>query len=163
LTRHHVLHESDDDGEDSAAYAASNQLADNRADINAGKRRDQRLQDLAAADAADRAGDRATPKKAKSKVRRGGRFFLATGFGAGHSQIFKGATRARKSPVPAPADRHPSRGLRFRTLQDLEDVDSKNVELMPQHQDFGFQAPSRPEAVAEYADEQEADSIMRRA
>jgi len=40
------------------AYAASNQLADNRADINAGKRRDQRLQDLAAADAADRAGDR---------------------------------------------------------------------------------------------------------
>jgi len=28
---------------------------------------------------------------------------------------------------------------------------------MPQHQDFGFQAPSRPEAVAEYADEQEAD------
>ena len=42
LIRHHVLNESDDDGEDSAANAASNQLADNRADINAGKRRDQR-------------------------------------------------------------------------------------------------------------------------
>ncbi len=28
---------------------------------------------------------------------------------------------------------------------------------MPQYQNFGFQAPSRLEAIAEYADEQEAD------
>ena len=33
----------------------------------------------------------------------------------------------------------------------------KNVELMPQYQDFGLQPPSRLEAVAQYADEQEAD------
>ena len=29
----------------------------------------------------------------------------------------------------------------------------KNVELMPQHQDLGFQLLSRPEAVAQHADE----------
>jgi hypothetical protein len=29
----------------------------------------------------------------------------------------------------------------------------KNVELMPQHQDLGFQLVSRPEAVAQHADE----------
>jgi len=28
---------------------------------------------------------------------------------------------------------------------------------MPQYQNFGFQAPARLEAIAEYADEQEAD------
>jgi hypothetical protein len=33
----------------------------------------------------------------------------------------------------------------------------KNVELMPQYQDFGLQPPSRLEAVAQYADKQEAD------
>ena len=33
----------------------------------------------------------------------------------------------------------------------------KNVELMSQYQDFGLQPPSRLEAVAQYADEQEAD------
>jgi hypothetical protein len=33
----------------------------------------------------------------------------------------------------------------------------KNVELMPQYQDFGLQPLSRLEAVAQYADEQEAD------
>jgi len=33
----------------------------------------------------------------------------------------------------------------------------KNVELMPQHQDLGFQLLSRLEAVAQHADEQEAD------
>ena len=33
----------------------------------------------------------------------------------------------------------------------------KNVELMLQHQDLGFQLLSRPEAVAQHADEQEAD------
>ena len=33
----------------------------------------------------------------------------------------------------------------------------KNVELMPQYQDFGLQPPSRLEAVAQHADEQEAD------
>jgi hypothetical protein len=32
-----------------------------------------------------------------------------------------------------------------------------NVELMSQYQDFGLQPPSRLEAVAQYADEQEAD------
>ena len=31
----------------------------------------------------------------------------------------------------------------------------KNVELMSQYQNFGFQPPSRLEAVAHYADEQE--------
>jgi hypothetical protein len=30
---------------------------------------------------------------------------------------------------------------------------SKNVELMPQHQDLGLQLPSRPEAIAQHADE----------
>jgi hypothetical protein len=29
----------------------------------------------------------------------------------------------------------------------------KNVELMPQHQDLGFQLVSRPEAVAQHANE----------
>jgi hypothetical protein len=33
----------------------------------------------------------------------------------------------------------------------------KNVELMPKYQDFGLQPPSRLEAVAQYADKQEAD------
>ncbi len=33
----------------------------------------------------------------------------------------------------------------------------KNVELMSQYQDFGLQPPSRLEAVAQYADEKEAD------
>jgi len=33
----------------------------------------------------------------------------------------------------------------------------KNVELMSQYQDFGLQPPSRLEAVAQHADEQEAD------
>ena len=33
----------------------------------------------------------------------------------------------------------------------------KNVELMPQHQDLGLQLLSRLEAVAQHADEQEAD------
>ena len=33
----------------------------------------------------------------------------------------------------------------------------KNVELMPQYQDFGLQPPSRLEAVAQYAGKQEAD------
>jgi len=33
----------------------------------------------------------------------------------------------------------------------------KNIELMPQHQDLGFQLLSRLEAVAQHADEQEAD------
>jgi hypothetical protein len=33
----------------------------------------------------------------------------------------------------------------------------KNVELMPQYQDFGLQPPSRLEAVAQHADKQEAD------
>jgi hypothetical protein len=37
----------------------------------------------------------------------------------------------------------------WRTL--LEDI-----ELMPQDQDFGFQPPSRLEAVAQHTDEQEA-------
>ena len=33
----------------------------------------------------------------------------------------------------------------------------KNVELMPQQEDLGFQLLSRPEAVAQHADEQEPD------
>jgi hypothetical protein len=33
----------------------------------------------------------------------------------------------------------------------------KNVELMPQHQDLGFQLLSRLEAVAQHADEQQPD------
>jgi hypothetical protein len=33
----------------------------------------------------------------------------------------------------------------------------QNIELMPQHQDFGFQALSRLETVTQHADEQEAD------
>jgi hypothetical protein len=33
----------------------------------------------------------------------------------------------------------------------------KNVELMSQYQDFALQPPSRLEAVAQYADKQEAD------
>src|SRR5262245_35269631 len=63
LTRHQVLYEPGDDGEDRATRAASDQLADNGIDVQAtapcaGKHRDQRLQDLAPADTADRAGDR---------------------------------------------------------------------------------------------------------
>jgi hypothetical protein len=33
----------------------------------------------------------------------------------------------------------------------------QDIELMPQHQDFGLQPLSRLEAVAQQADEQEAD------
>src|SRR5713226_120809 len=33
----------------------------------------------------------------------------------------------------------------------------QNIELMPQDQDFGFQPPSRLEAVAQHADEEEAN------
>ena len=33
----------------------------------------------------------------------------------------------------------------------------QHVELMPQYQDFGFQSPSRLEAIAQDADEKEAD------
>jgi hypothetical protein len=33
----------------------------------------------------------------------------------------------------------------------------QDVELMPQYQDFGFQSPSRLEAIAQRADEKEAD------
>jgi hypothetical protein len=33
----------------------------------------------------------------------------------------------------------------------------QDIELMPQNQDFGFQPPSRVEAVAQHADEKEAD------
>jgi hypothetical protein len=33
----------------------------------------------------------------------------------------------------------------------------QHVELMPQYQDFGFQSPSRLEAIAQHADEKEAD------
>jgi hypothetical protein len=33
----------------------------------------------------------------------------------------------------------------------------KDIELMPQHQDLGFQLPARLKAVAQYADEQETD------
>jgi len=33
----------------------------------------------------------------------------------------------------------------------------QDVELMPQYQNFGFQLPSRLEAVAQHADEKEAD------
>jgi hypothetical protein len=33
----------------------------------------------------------------------------------------------------------------------------QNIELMPQHQDFGFQTLSRLETVTQHADEQEAD------
>ena len=33
----------------------------------------------------------------------------------------------------------------------------QNIELMPQYQDFGFQPPSRLEAVAQHADEKEAN------
>ncbi len=33
----------------------------------------------------------------------------------------------------------------------------QDVELMPQYQDFGFQSPSRLEAIAQDADEKEAD------
>ena len=33
----------------------------------------------------------------------------------------------------------------------------QDVELMPQYQDFDFQAPSGLEAVAQHSDEQEAD------
>jgi hypothetical protein len=31
----------------------------------------------------------------------------------------------------------------------------QNIELMPQYQDFGFQPPSRLEAVTQHADEKE--------
>ena len=34
---------------------------------------------------------------------------------------------------------------------------SQDIELMPQYYDLGFQLLSRPEAVAQHADEQEAD------
>src|SRR5258705_165 len=34
----------------------------------------------------------------------------------------------------------------------------QDVELMPQYQDFGFQSPSRLEAIARHAGEKEADS-----
>ena len=33
----------------------------------------------------------------------------------------------------------------------------QDIELMPQYQDFGFQTPSRLEAVAQYADEKEGN------
>jgi hypothetical protein len=33
----------------------------------------------------------------------------------------------------------------------------QDIELMPQNQDFGFQPPSRLEAVAQYADEKEGN------
>jgi hypothetical protein len=33
----------------------------------------------------------------------------------------------------------------------------QNIKLMPQYQDFGFQSPSRLEAVAQHADEEEAN------
>ncbi len=33
----------------------------------------------------------------------------------------------------------------------------QDAELMSQHQDFGFQSPSRLEAIAQHADEKEAD------
>ncbi len=33
----------------------------------------------------------------------------------------------------------------------------QDIELMPQYQDFGFQPPSRLEAVAQHADEKEAN------
>jgi hypothetical protein len=33
----------------------------------------------------------------------------------------------------------------------------QNIELMPQYQDFGFQPPSRLEAVAQHANEKEAN------
>jgi len=33
----------------------------------------------------------------------------------------------------------------------------QDVELMPQYQDFGFQSPSRFEAIAKHADKKEAD------
>jgi hypothetical protein len=33
----------------------------------------------------------------------------------------------------------------------------QNIELMPQYQDFGFQPPSRLEAIAQHADEKEAN------
>jgi len=33
----------------------------------------------------------------------------------------------------------------------------QNAELMPQYQDFGFQSPSRLEAIAQHADEKQAD------
>ena len=33
----------------------------------------------------------------------------------------------------------------------------QDAELMPQYQDFGFQSPSRLEAIAQHADEKEAD------
>jgi hypothetical protein len=33
----------------------------------------------------------------------------------------------------------------------------QDVELMPQYQHFGFQSPSRLEAIAQRADEKEAD------
>jgi len=33
----------------------------------------------------------------------------------------------------------------------------QNIELMPQYQDFGFRLPSRLEAVAQHADEKEAN------
>jgi len=33
----------------------------------------------------------------------------------------------------------------------------QDIELMPQNQDFGFQPPSRLEAVAQHADKKEAD------
>ena len=34
----------------------------------------------------------------------------------------------------------------------------QDVELMPQHQDFGFKPSSRLETVAQYADEKEGNS-----
>ena len=33
----------------------------------------------------------------------------------------------------------------------------QNIELMPQYQDFGFQQPSRLEAVAQHADEKDGN------
>jgi hypothetical protein len=38
----------------------------------------------------------------------------------------------------------------------------QDLELMPQYQDFRFQPPSRLEAVAQHADEQQAIAIIRR-
>jgi len=34
----------------------------------------------------------------------------------------------------------------------------QDVELMPQHQDFGFKSSSRPETVAQHANEKEGNS-----
>jgi hypothetical protein len=44
-----------------------------------------------------------------------------------------------------------------RNLYSMRRALLSDIELMPQYQNFGFQASSRLEAVADYADEQEAD------